>query len=138
MAGSGRRAGIASIVRRFAVTSSPVVPSPAGGAPDETTVAVAQAHGEAVDLELGDIRQVGSRLGRGREAEAAADAGVEGPQLVLAEGVAEAEHRALVADLGERAGLLVAAAPTRWVGESGVRRAGNAASRATSSRSLAS
>ena len=82
-----------------------------GGAPDEPAVAVAEADGEAVDLQLGDVAQVGRRLGRGRQAQAAPDPGVEGPQLVLAEGVAQAEHRPVVAHLGEGARLVGTGGP---------------------------
>ena len=83
------------------MTSSPVDAVAAGGAQREAPLLVAQRDREAVDLELRDVGQAVGRLGGGREAEAAPDARVEGAQLVVAERVRQAEHRALVADLGE-------------------------------------
>ncbi len=69
---------------------------------DEPAPLVAKGDGEAVDLQLGDVAQVRGRLRRRRQAEAAPDARVERPQLVMAERVAERQHRPPVADLVER------------------------------------
>ena len=82
---------------------------------DEAAALVAQRDREAVDLQLGDVAEVRGRLGRRRQAEAAPDAGVERPQLVVAERVREREHRAAVADLVERARELRADALRRRV-----------------------
>ncbi len=54
---------------------------------DEASTVKAQGDRQAVDLELGDIAQVGRRLGRGRWPEPAADPGIERAQLVVAERV---------------------------------------------------
>ena len=78
-------------------------PVAAGGAQREPAALVAQRDGEAVDLELRDVGQARRRLRRRRQPQALADAGVEGAQLVVAERVRQAEHRVLVADLGEAA-----------------------------------
>ena len=75
----------------------------AGGAEREPAALVPQRHREAVDLELRDVGQALGGLGGGGEAEALADPGVERPQLVVAERVGQAKHRALVADLREPA-----------------------------------
>ena len=74
----------------------------AGRALDEAAALVAQRDREAVDLELRDVAQVRRRLRGRRQAEAAPDARVERPQLVVAERVGEREHRPAVADLVER------------------------------------
>jgi len=62
-----------------------------------------EADREAIDLELGDVTQVVGRRGGGREAQSAADAGVERAQLVVAERVRQGQHRTRVTDLVERA-----------------------------------
>ena len=49
----------------------------AGRALDEPTAVVAKADREAIDLELGDVAQVGGGLGRRRQAEALAHARIE-------------------------------------------------------------
>ena len=95
---------------------------------------VAQADGQAVDLQLGDVGR--SRL-VGGQAQPAAHARVEGAQLVGVEGVAQREHGRAMLDVasGPRLGRTASAgAPTRWVGESGVTSSGCAASSSTSSR----
>ena len=69
---------------------------------DEAAALVAERDREAVDLELGDVAEIGGRLRGGCEAEASPDARVERPQLVVAERVPEREHRPAVADLVER------------------------------------
>ena len=43
------------MVRTFAVTSSPVVPSPRVAAAHEPAVAILQRDAEAVDLQFGDV-----------------------------------------------------------------------------------
>ena len=59
-------------VRGHVLAGRPVA---AGRALDEPAALVAQADGEAVDLELGDVAQVGGRFGRGRQSEALAAPG---------------------------------------------------------------
>jgi hypothetical protein len=103
----------------------------AGRALDEAAALVAQRDGQAVDLELGDVAQLRGRLRGGRQAQALADALVEGAQLVLVEDVAEREHRPPWTTSPK---VPVGRRPTRWVGESAVTRAGKAVSMATSSR----
>jgi hypothetical protein len=71
------------------------------GAEREPPLLVAQRDRQAVDLELRDVGQAVGGLGGGCEAQPPPDAGVEGAQLVVAERVREAQHRALVADLRE-------------------------------------
>ena len=101
VAGSARRSGIARDrpeVGRDVLAGRAVA---AGGALHEAAALEAEGDGQAVDLELRDVAQVGGRFrGRG-QAEPAPDPGVEGAQLVVAERVREAEHRPAVADLGE-------------------------------------
>ena len=127
--------GMAAMVRRLAVTSSPVRPSPRVAPSDEAAGLVAKADGQAVDLELGDVARSG-RLGRRGQAQAAAHAGVEGAQLVGVEGVGQA--RASVSGAGPRRAVADGAPPTRCVGESGVTSSGWSASSSTSSRKSAS
>ncbi len=79
----------------------------AGRALDEPATFVTQGDGQAVDLELGHVTEVGGRLGGRRQAQPTAHSGVEGPQLVLGKDVAQREHRPLMADLAEG---------TRWGG----------------------
>ena len=67
----------------------------------EAATLVAQGDGQAVDLELGDVAQLQGGLGRRGQLEALAHAGVERPQLIVVEGVAEAQHRCPMADLVE-------------------------------------
>ena len=78
-------------------------PVATGGAQGEPAALVAQGDGQAVDLELRNIGQATRLLRRRRQPQALADARVERTQLVVAEGVREAEHRVPVADLGEAA-----------------------------------
>ena len=85
---------------------------------DEPAAVVVEADGQAVDLELGDVAELGRRFGGWREAETLAHARVERPQLVVAECVGERQHRLRVPDLVE--GAPVGVPPTRWVGDSEV------------------
>ena len=84
-----------------------------GRALDEATALEAEADREAVDLQLGHVAELGHVLRGGRQAEAAPDPDVEGAQLVVAEGIAERQHRPSVADLGEP---LAARRPTDALG----------------------
>jgi hypothetical protein len=102
------------MVRKLAVT-------PCGTA-DEDARLVQVRHGEAVDLELRDVGKPVGRLRGRREAEALADPGIERPELVGAEGVRQAEHRPLVADLREPAPRRGAAHPLRGRGRGDERR----------------
>ncbi len=76
-------------------------PVTAGRALDKPAALVAEGDREAVDLELRDVAEVRRVLRRRRQPEPAPDAGVERPQLVVTERVAERQHRAAVADLVE-------------------------------------
>ena len=121
------RSGIPRTVRRFAVTTSPVVPLPRVAPVDEHAALVREAHRRAVDLELGGVaarhRRAGMALHRLLSHAA---------QLVVVEGVARARSSAR----GARAwrGTRPAARRRAASGESGVRSAGCAASRSCSSR----
>ncbi len=76
----------------------------AGRALDEPAAVVVEADGQPVDLQFGDVAQLGGRF-RGRwQREAPADTCVERSQLVVAEGVRQRQHRARMADLIEGAG----------------------------------
>ena len=88
----------------------------AGRALDEAAALVAQADGEAVDLELRDVAEVRGGLGCRRQAEAPPDPRVERPQLLVAERVRERQHRPAVADLVERPGRRAADPLGRRVG----------------------
>ena len=69
----------------------------------EPAALVTQGHRQTVDLQLGHIAQLRG-VGRSRrKAENAADPRIKRAQLVVAEGVAQREHRPAVADLVERA-----------------------------------
>ncbi len=70
---------------------------------DEAAPLVAQRDGEPVDLELRHVLEVFGRLGRCGQPEAAPHPGIERPELVVAEGVREREHRSPMPDLRERA-----------------------------------
>ena len=70
------------------------MPSPRVTACDELAVAIVGGHGEAVQLEFGDVAVFGA-------AEQVADAAVEIAQLGFVEGVVEAEHGGAVLDLDE-------------------------------------
>jgi hypothetical protein len=83
------------------------------GGPHQAAVLVREADGEAVDLQLGAVVDVA--------ADGAAHAAVEGPDLVLVEGVLEAEHRRAVPDLGELLRHLAAHALCRRVGRDQLR-----------------
>ena len=76
----------------------------AGRTLHEAAALVAQGDRQAIDLEFCDVLQVRGGFGRRRQAQALADARIERPQLVVAEGVGETEHRPAMADLTERAG----------------------------------
>ena len=83
----------------FAVTSSPVTPSPRVAACTSRPLLVGQRHGDAVDLGL-------AREGERLEVEVGRlppQPLRPGPQLVLAERVVEAHHRDAVAHLLEQA-----------------------------------
>ena len=104
----------------------------AGRADGEPAALVLEGDREAVDLELRDVGQLVRGLRGGGEAEAAADPGVEGAQLVVAERVGQGQHRPAVVDLGEPAARRRAAdLLRRGVGRDS---AGNAASSATRRR----
>ncbi len=94
----GRDRGDRPEVGRDVLAGRPVAPR---RALDEPATLVAQGDRQAVDLELRHVAQVGSGLRRGRQAQAAPDPGVKRPQLVVAEGVAERQHRPAMADLVE-------------------------------------
>ena len=83
---------------------------------DEPAALVAQRDREAVDLELGDVLQVRGRFRGRRQPEALADASIERAELVVAEGVRQAEHRAAMADFAERPGRRAADALGRRLG----------------------
>ena len=91
---------------------------------DEAAALVAEGDREAVDLQLRDVAEVRGRLRRRRQAEAAPDARVERPQLVVAERVAERQHRPAVADLVERGADRAADALGRRVGRDQLRMGG--------------
>ena len=93
----------------------------ARGALHEAATLVAQGDGQAVDLQLGDVAQLRGRLGRRGQLEPPAHAGVEGAQLVMAEGVGQAEHRGPVADLVEGRRRRAAHALGRRVGRGQLR-----------------
>ena len=88
-------------VRGHVLAGRPVA---AGRTLGEPAALVAQADREAVDLELGDVAQLRGRLRGGRQSEPAPHPAVERPQLVVAEGVRQRQHRPDVADLVEGAG----------------------------------
>ena len=75
-------------------------PVAAGGGAHQAPVAVRQAHRQAVDLELADVRDLVAGDGP--------DPLVPGPDLLLLERVLEAEHRPAVLDLDELAARLAA------------------------------
>ena len=81
--------GISLMVRTLAVTSSPVKPSPRVARADQFAVLVAQRQRQAVDLRLGDER----RNLVGIELEKAPDALDEFGDVLVAEGIAERQHR---------------------------------------------
>ena len=87
----------------------------ARGALDKAAAAVADAHREAVDLQLGDVAQLARRVLLGH-AQQPPDACVEGAHLVVREGVVERQHRHRVLDLGELAGRRAAHALGRRIG----------------------
>ena len=92
--------GMERTVRRLAVTSSPVVPSPRVAPCDENAVPVGQAHGQAVELGLDRVLEL-------FDAEVLPHPLVEGAHLLLVESVADGQHRramAHLAELGERRG----------------------------------
>ena len=133
VAGSARRSGIARIVRRLGVTSSPVRAVAAGRADREPSALVAQRDGEAVDLELRDVRQARPRAparprGRGRVRTRVSNA--------RSSSWLNAFDSDSIGRWWRTSGNRppAGAPPTFWVGDSGVTRAGNAASRATSRR----
>ncbi|MDP9481800.1 MAG: hypothetical protein M3P84_01090 [Chloroflexota bacterium] len=68
---------------------------------DEAALLVVEADREAVDLELCDVAEVRRGFGGRRQAEATAHPRVEGPQLVVTEGVAQRQHRPAVGDFRE-------------------------------------
>ena len=80
------------ILARLAIAS--------GGGSDQRAVFIAQREREAVDLGFGGIGQ----LGIGGPVQIAADAGVEFQHVGIVEGIAEAHHPHLVADLGKAFG----------------------------------
>ena len=115
---------MARTVRRLGVTSSPVMPSPRVAPRTKRAPLVAEADRQPVDLQLADVRHRRDRPGRAPEA--AAHAGVELAQLVVAEGVAERQHR-------RRRGGPMGSRP-----RPARRRAGSASPRVTSSGCAAS
>ena len=71
---------------------------------NEPTLLVAQGDRQAVDLQLGHVTQLWCPFGRGWQTEPAADALVEGAQLVLVEDIAQRQHRSPVRHFAEGAG----------------------------------
>ena len=104
------------------MTSSPVVPSPRVAAPDQPAALVDQVDGQAVDLELAEVarRAAPSRSARAAQAESSSE---------------EKALSRLCMRSGWVTGAKVAPKPplTFWLGDSGVTRAGWAASSALSS-----
>ena len=90
-------------VRRHILAGRPIA---ARRPAHEPPVAVAEADREPVDLELDDVAQLRGRRRCERQPQAPPDPGVERAQLVLAERVRQAEHRAFMPDLGKRAALV--------------------------------
>src|SRR5213076_3390430 len=70
---------------------------------DEACAVVAEGDRQSVDLQLGDVLQVGGRLRRRGKAETAPDAGIESPELVVGESVRQRQHGPPMADLAEGA-----------------------------------
>jgi hypothetical protein len=106
------RSGIAGIVRRLCVTSSPTSPLPR----------VAQRDRQPVDLRLGD--ELEARILDSLAREVVAHALDPGAQLLLRARVGEREHRLQVADLLEPAHRLGADALRRRVGRDELRALG--------------
>ena len=131
-AGALRRAacsGSVRTVRRFAVTSSPVVPSPRVAPCTKDAVLVDEADGEAVELGLAVVRDA-------LDAERVAHAAVERLDVLVGERVVEREHRHAMRDGAERARRRAAHALRRRI--RGAAAPGTRASSACSSRKSAS
>ena len=115
-----RRSGSASIVRRLAVTSSPIRPSPRVAPRASDAVAIDERDREPVDLRLGDVGDVVVEPALGEQAPRAR---VPGGQLVAIARVGEREHRLQVLGGREPLGGARADALRRRVGRCAARAA---------------
>ncbi|MCY1518671.1 hypothetical protein D9M68_533940 [compost metagenome] len=90
----------------------------AGGATHQLTVLVQQADRQAIQLGLAAVLHLGASAEQvaASQAQSASNAAIEGTQVLLLEGVAQAEHGHLMAHLAERAEGLAAYPLGRRVG----------------------